>query len=347
MLMPAKRSRVAIAVAAAGVALLAAAASSEARVTQITITNTTSPFDGRVFGDVGAYEQIRGTATGELDPFDPPNAVITDINFAPRNANGKVAYTTSFTLLKPVDMSRSSGVMVYEVVNRGSQAPAALHARWNDGRATPPAMASSIGPETSTCGAAGRAISSSIPRSRRKLSRCPWPRASPVRPLPALSRLRERQHAAASRGGGVPPANLDTTQAKLISIARESNLGVRSGVVEIASGDWAFADCASTPFPGTPERGEYLPRNGFDPALVYELVYTAKDPLVLGVGMAAMRDVVSFFRRASAARRQPDRRPDRCMLVGYGISQSGRYHKNFILLGFNEDEDGQDRLGRR
>src|SRR6267378_4448162 len=101
----------AIAIAALGM-LLAAPQPSEARVTKITILSTTPLFSGRVFGDVGAYEQIRGTASGELDPFDPRNAVITDINLAPRNANGKVAYTATFTLYKPVDMRRASGVMV-------------------------------------------------------------------------------------------------------------------------------------------------------------------------------------------------------------------------------------------
>src|SRR5205809_2756741 len=120
MLIPGKPSR-AIIVAAAG-ALLIAVPVAEARVTHITISSTTSAFNGRVFGDVGAYEQVRGTATGELDPLDPRNAVITDINLAPRNANGKVAYTATLTLRKPVDMSRSSGVLVYGVSNRGGRA---------------------------------------------------------------------------------------------------------------------------------------------------------------------------------------------------------------------------------
>src|SRR5260370_40736309 len=118
MLILTRHSRSVVAVAAAGV-LLVAAPVAEARVTHITIS-TTSAFNGRVFGDAGAYEQVRGTATGELDPLDPRNEVITDIHLAPRNASGKVAYTATFTLLKPVDMSRASGVMVYEVVNRGN-----------------------------------------------------------------------------------------------------------------------------------------------------------------------------------------------------------------------------------
>jgi hypothetical protein len=84
-------------------------------------------------------------------------------------------------------------------------------------------------------------------------------------------------------------------------------------------------------------------KNGFDPILIYERVYTAKDPLVLGVGMAAMRDVVSFFRRAAAddAGMPNPVAGEIDWVIGYGISQSGRYTKTFILLGFNEDEDGR------
>src|SRR5947199_225395 len=60
----------------------------------------------------------------------------------------------------------------------------------------------------------------------------------------------------------------------------------------------AFADGRRTPFPGAPDPTRICLENGFNPNLLYELVYTAKDPLVLGVGMAAMRDVVSFYRHA-------------------------------------------------
>src|SRR5438445_466805 len=113
--------KLAIAVTALG-ALLAVPLTSDARVTKITIISTTPAFSGRVFGDVGAYEQVRGTASGELDPLSRHNAVITDINLAPRNANGKVTYTATFTLLKPVHMEMASGVLVYGVSNRGGRA---------------------------------------------------------------------------------------------------------------------------------------------------------------------------------------------------------------------------------
>ena len=327
------------AVVAAAAGLLVAAGAPEARVTKITITSTTSAFAGRVFDGVGAYEEVRGTANGELDPLDPRNAVITDINLAPRNANDKVAYTTTFTLLKPVDMSRASKVMVYEVVNRGNRI---LPGFFNVGvSATNPAgdgFLYSMGNVYLWSGWQGDLVfnpalpTESIdvpvvegvtgPTFARFVT---VPGNVNTRPLP---------------GRGRTPASLDTTMAKLISIARESNVGVRTGVVEIPSGDWAFANCSGTAFPGTPDETMICLRNGFDPNLIYELVYTAKDPLVLGVGMAAMRDVVSFFRRASAADGNPIADTTN-WAIGYGISQSGRYTKNFILLGFNEDEDGR------
>ena len=71
-------------------------------------------------GSVGAYEQLRGSSKGEIDPNDRRNALITDIQLAPRNVRGNVEYTASFTIIKPLDMSRASGVMTYEVVNRGN-----------------------------------------------------------------------------------------------------------------------------------------------------------------------------------------------------------------------------------
>ena len=88
----------------------------DARVTKITI-QTTTPVANT--GPVGPYEQLRGQAEGEIDPLDRRNAVITDIALAPRNANGKVTYTTQFSLLKPVDMTKGGGILMEVIPNRG------------------------------------------------------------------------------------------------------------------------------------------------------------------------------------------------------------------------------------
>src|SRR5712691_1016081 len=340
------RKRRAAALVAAAVALLVGGTASEARVTRITISKVTSPqFNGQSFGNVGTYEELRGTFTGEIDPFDRRSAVITDINLAPRNVRGKVEYTATFTLLKPVDMGRASGVLVYGVSNRGGRAlgtgmigvtadkPAGDGFPYNTGHVYVASgwqgdLAFSADPNVA-------AETISVPVARN-------PDGSSVT-SPTIARfvtVAGNVNTQSLPGRGRTPASLDTTKATLISIARETTLGVRTGIVEIPSGDWAFADCRGTSFPGVADATRICLKSGFDPNLIYELVYTAKDPLVLGVGMAAMRDVKSFFRRARAADGNPIAGKIE-WAIGLGISQSGRYTKNFILLGFNEDEDGR------
>ena len=113
--------RIALSCLAAG--LLAVAVPTHARVSRIVVEKTDRTADG-------AYETLRGRAFGTLDPSLPGNAAITDLQFAPRNAQGQVEYVTTFSLSKPVDMAKASGVLWYELVNRagplrtfGSMAP--------------------------------------------------------------------------------------------------------------------------------------------------------------------------------------------------------------------------------
>ena len=94
-------------------ALLSGMVAAEARVIRFEIVDVQSPTaDGQVFGGVGPYERIVGKAHGELDPNDPKNAIITDIQLAPRNARGMVEYVATFSLVKPIDMSKASGVLM-------------------------------------------------------------------------------------------------------------------------------------------------------------------------------------------------------------------------------------------
>ena len=100
-------------------AMLIGSSIAESRVVRITIDSRTPLSNGAFFGTVGPYELVRGTASGELDPNDRRNAVITDITLAPKNAAGKVEYRSQFTIYKPVDLNRASGTMISYVPNRG------------------------------------------------------------------------------------------------------------------------------------------------------------------------------------------------------------------------------------
>ena len=108
--------------------LTLAAAPAQARVTKIQITTKESPtFGGYSWPGVGQYEKIVGKAFGELDPNDPKNAVIVDLQLAPRNASGKVEYSFDFYILKPIDLSKGNHKMLYEPPNRGGKTIAALN----------------------------------------------------------------------------------------------------------------------------------------------------------------------------------------------------------------------------
>jgi hypothetical protein len=140
-----------------------------------------------------------------------------------------------------------------------------------------------------------------------------------------------------------PPVSLDTTKATLVSAVSETPMGVKTGVVKIASSDWAFATCERTPFPGTPDPQHICLKNGFNPALLYELQYMANDPLVLGIGFAATRDINSFFRyekKDDAGTANPVAGAIRWS-ISEGSSQSGTFLRGFIHLGFNQDEKGR------
>src|SRR3954469_16003674 len=112
--------------AAAGVAAIARSA--EARVTRVEIAPVQSPtFEGASFGPVGQYEKLSGRVYGEVDPADPLNAVIADIGLAPRNARGMVEYSSAVTIFRPVDRTRSSHRLLFELTNRGRRRRQRLH----------------------------------------------------------------------------------------------------------------------------------------------------------------------------------------------------------------------------
>lgn len=310
-------------VTACGLTLLLAPGAAIAHIVRIEITKTEPAGP--------SHEKISGQAYGELDPADPKNAVITDIELAPRNARGKVEYVATFSLVKPTDMSRASGLLLYTVVNRGN------------GGAAP----SADGHVTLVSGWQGDVM----PTSENQTIRVPVARnkdgSSITGPLvlrfTSLSGSTSPLTIPRGQPSPYPPASLDTGKATLISATAETPTGVKSGTVTIPGGDWAFADCSSVPFPGKPDPSRICLKHGFNPDLLYELRYTVKDPLVLGVGLAATRDLGAFFRYE----RQDDAGTPNPVAgritagIAEGSSQSGTFLRLSLLLGFNQDERGR------
>jgi hypothetical protein len=320
-----------------GALLVAVFASHEtsARVARIVVDQTVALPDGY-------NESLSGRAYGELDPKEPLNAIITDIQYAPLNARGRVEYVSRFTLTKPKDMHNASGVLWYDVVNRGR--PVAMNN-----------SPSPIGPSGTKPQDFGHVALISGWQGDIEQTANNWTVQVPVARNAdgssitgvVLARIANAPNGANTRPLGMlatlipyDTASLDTTKAHLISKGAETRTGETDASHEIAGSDWAFADCTKVPFPGEPNPRSLCLKNGFDPSLLYQLVYEAKDPKVLGIGLAAMRDVASFF-RFETTDDEGTRNPVAGKIhhaVVQGISQSGNALKTFILLGFNQDE---------
>jgi hypothetical protein len=310
-------------------AILICAARVDARVVRIVVEQRESPaFHGQSFGPAGQYETLSGRFYGELDPKDPHHSIITDIQFAPRNARGMVEYSATFALSKPIDMSKSSGVLFYTVPNRGGGSP----------------TGSEEGHISFVSGWQGDLL----PRAGIQTITVPVAKSPDGGPLTAvIQRLINLPAAtntidltaADSRGLTYQrPLSLDTSKASLTRRASPGATGVR-----IPASDWAFADCTRTPFPGTPEPLKICVKGSFDPEFEYTLVFTAKDPLVLGIGYVATRDLTSFLRYADkdeSGAPNPVAKQIQWAL-SRGSSQSGNFIRSYIHLGFNQDESGR------
>ncbi|HET9753910.1 MAG TPA: hypothetical protein VFP52_13150, partial [Myxococcales bacterium] len=272
-----------------------AAAPAFAKVTRITITGR-QPTAGTASIP---YEVIFGLADGELDPRHPLNAIIQDLQLAPRNGRGNVEYTATFQIIKPVDMSQSSHLMFHDVANRGRRAgfgpekadgDVDLSSGWqgdnsgttaqdganalgktNEWVRVPVAVNTDGSPVTGTV--LGRIVNRSGPASQAILVQSS--------PLP------------------YKPFTLDSARATLTSRGHESMTGVVSDEREIAASDWAWARC-TTWADRVPDPTQICLKDGFDGSRLYEVVFTARDPYVLGVGFAAFRDVESFFKFEAA-----------------------------------------------
>jgi hypothetical protein len=286
--------------------LLLAAFPAHARLTKLTVESTEA---------AGRGAALKGHFTGELDPKDPHNALITDIQLAPRNAKGFVEYTATFSLLKPAE---PGGVLYYQVANRGTATLGSFPdnrvvviSGWQ-GDVTPAANKQTI-----TVPIAHNPDGSAItgPVIERLINLTGNTAALNTAPYVALYYQK--------------PATLDTAKATLQKAGKP-----------VAAADWAFADCKSKPFPGTPDPTQICVKNGFDPASEYVVQYTAKDPMVLGIGFAATRDLNSFLRYAEKddfGNSNPVAGKIK-WAIAQGNSQSGNFIRSFINLGFNQDE---------
>jgi len=339
----ARSVRIIGAICAAAVTFVVWHTPAEAHITKIVVTHLESPtFDGVSFGEAGPYEKLRLRAFGEIDPTDPRNALIADIELAPRNARGMVEYAMDVVILKPIRLGNGNHRLLYYMNNRGNlDSPLfpsiGVLSVFNDG---------SGGNDPTTAAHAGNGF---LMRQGYTIVSSGWDPGVAA----GNNRLTIAVPVAVNAGGSpvVGPSleefvidNASTVTAPLTYPAAALDKSQASLTVRVQYGDppitipatgWEYVgDRAIRLLPaGTP----------FTQGRLYELTYPAKDPLVAGLGFVATRDLAAFLRNADS-----DDVGTVNPLAGkiqraytFGISQPARYMRDFLHLGFNEDEQGK------
>src|SRR5262249_18968759 len=275
----------------------------------------------------GEYEKLKGTVELELDPSHPANAVIVDLGRAPRNARGRVEAAADFMVLRPRRPPPRGTLALLEVSNRGGKAVLPYFNRATG--SMDPSRTAEFGdrllmrlnltliwvgwqfdvPRQPGLLRLRAPIARDADGPIEGLVRSDWTVERATATLP----LAHRDHVAYPVADPAHPDNVLTVRA--------SRLGPR----EIVPRDrWRFPDPTHVSVDGGFQRGK-----------IYELVYRARDPVVVGIGLAAVRDVVSWARYDARSEFPVS------AAIAVGISQSGRFLRHFLYQGFNTDEAGR------
>ena len=321
--------------------VLCFASSADARVVRIEVRYRMDLAGGMWFGLAGPYEKLVGTIYFAVDPDNPANGIITDIGLAPRNADGLVEFSSDFFLIKPKDVGRGNGTLLYEVSNRGGKG---MLGYFNN-------ASGSLDPLTAEQMGDGLLLENGfsllwlgwqfdVP-TRDGLVRLSTPIATDgVTAIEGLVRsevivqerafdrsLADRNHAAYEVADPNDAANMMT---------------VRDGVDQsrrvVPRSQWRFARLENGQV--APDRTRVYLEGGFEPNKIYDVVYVAQDPPLVGLGPAAVRDAVALLKYGAAEELSiPAGAIDHAL--AWGVSQSGRFLRTFLYYGFNETEDHQ------
>lgn len=296
----------------------------QAKVVRIVVTSRDTIQDGHTFGKYGAYEKITGRVYFAFDPANAANKKITDIGLAPVNRNGDVEAWANFIVYQPVDPAKRSGISLVEVPNRGRGGNFyPLFARHGFTMVW-------IGWEFDVPPEPASHLRLHVPYARN-------PDGSSIHGLVRSDWVIEARTKTLRLGHGRSTAKLvgypvsDTTSQQAYLTVRDGRDTHRRLVTRSA---WKFARYTKNGKIIADRRHIYM-ESGFTPGKIYELVYPSKNPPVVGLGLAVVRDIISY-QKYDPKSLFPAKRG-----IATGISQDGRFLRHFLYQGFNIDEAGR------
>ena len=298
--------------------LLALAAAGNAALRSVEISQRTPVLNG-------AYERIVGRAHFGMNPKLAANRVVRDLELAQLNAAGEAECTADFYILQPTDAAKGNGTVLFEVSNRGGKGMLSRFAFAGGANEFGDEWVMRQGFTLVWLG-----WEWDIPASNRSALHFTAPHYRANAPADGLVRAEFTPE----KSGTVMP--LGDRNQDSIPVGKAIALYVRSGTEasprQIPPANYSLA-----------ADGRMVEmRSGFEAGMLYEFVYQGKDPVVAGTGLAAVRDFVSFLKYGGDAAGWSGSRPAVKLAIGFGISQSGRWLREFLYDGFNADESGRE-----
>jgi hypothetical protein len=318
------------------IALFCCAPSVDARVIRVEIASRTDVLKGAAFGTTGAYERLTGRVYFSVPVDNPHNRRIVDLKLAVNLKHGEVEFSADFVALRPKDPHKNNGSMLLENPNRGHSRILALvdGGDWDaasnagDGWLLRHGFTYvSLGWQWDAAGDDALRLYAPIAKENGKtITGLLRGDLMPSKPMPEIP----LGHLILGNIGGTeyPVANPDDERNVLT--VRDSRDAPRT---VIPRSEWQFAHTVDGKL--TPSNRHIHINGNFQPGKIYEYVYVVADPVVAGLAFAAVRDFASYAKHASDSITPVER------VYAEGISQNGRFLRNFLYQGFNADEDGK------
>jgi Alpha/beta hydrolase domain len=319
----------------ASLLILVCAAHLYARVTRVEITSRTDVLNGKSFGDTGPYERITGRVYYSLAVTNWHNTAIVDLANAVNLKNGEVEFASDFIIVRPKDMAKANGSMLLEVPNRGHSRIISLvdGGDWNIEHNAGDAWLLRNGYTIAMVGwqwdAAGDdALRFIAPIAKDHGKTITGILRGDFMPSKAADEIPLGHLILGNVGGSEYPVSNPDDPRNTLTV-RDSRNAPRN---PIPRSQWKFAHTVDGKL--TPSDRFIHLDGGFQPGKIYEYIYAVQDPVVAGAGFAAIRDFASWSKYSHDALARVKR------VYGEGISQNGRFLRDYLYQAFNGDEDG-------
>lgn len=308
----------------------------DARVNRVEITSRADVLGGKTFGDAGAYERIIGRVYFSLAVANPHNQRIVDLRNAVNLKDGEVEISSDFVAIRPKDAHKGKGSMILEIPNRGHGRITGLvdGGDWDVSNDAGDAWLLRNGFTIVTLGwqwdAAGAdAIRLFAPVAKENGKTITGLLRGDYMPAKVMPEIPLGHVILGNIGGSEYPVAAPEDTRNVLTV-RDSRGSTRT---VIPRAEWQFAHSVDGKLTVS---DRYIHLNGdFQPGKIYEYIYVVADPVVAGAGFAAIRDFASYAKHNTEAITPTAR------VYGEGISQNGRFLRDFLYQGFNADEDGK------